>query len=172
MIWIVLGSVVGLILVAIGVAYVIGSRLPVGHSVSVSRSLRATPDEVWSVITDIDAMPSWRKELKGIERTAGKDVLPRWVEKSGFGDIPLQAEMMEKPHRLVTRIDDPKLPFGGRWTYELAAEGKETRLKITEDGEVKSPMFRFMSKYIFGHRKTLETYADQLEAKFSGSGRS
>jgi uncharacterized protein YndB with AHSA1/START domain len=164
--WIAISVVLGTLATVIIVALTMGSALPVEHVASVSKTVNASPDEVWKALTDIDAMPSWRKELKSIERTEGKGGLPRWVEKSSFGDIPLQVEISEQPSKLVTRIDDTSLPFGGRWTYALKPVGDHTEITITEEGEVRPPLFRFMSKYIFGHTKTLQTYADQLAAKF------
>ncbi len=57
------------------------------------------------------------------------------------------------------------LPFGGTWTYELAPAGPTaTRLTITEDGEVYSPIFRLVGRFFLGYDATLERYRDALMA--------
>ena len=78
------------------------------------------------------------------------------------GKILYVVEAATPPSRLVTRIADPSLPFGGTWTYELVPAGAGTTLRITEDGEVYNVIFRVMSKYVFGHTATVDTYLRDL----------
>lgn len=67
--------------------------------------------------------------------------------------------------RLVTRIADKSLPYGGSWTIDLAPEASGTRVTITENGEVYDPLFRFLSRYVFGHTATMDAYLKELAAK-------
>jgi hypothetical protein len=69
------------------------------------------------------------------------------------------------PRRLVTRVADPDLPYGGTWTFELAPEGSGTRLTITERGEVDNPIFRVLARFVFGHAATMDAYLDELPAR-------
>jgi hypothetical protein len=55
-------------------------------------------------------------------------------------------------------IADSTLPFGGKWTYELTPSGTGTMLRITEDGEVYNPVFRFVSRFVMGHTATMDKY--------------
>jgi hypothetical protein len=71
---------------------------------------------------------------------------------------------------MVTRIADKTLTFGGAWTYELSPQGGGTRLVITEHGEVYNPLFRFMSRFVFGHTATLDRYLADLGRVFPASG--
>jgi hypothetical protein len=64
------------------------------------------------------------------------------------------------------RIASDDLPFGGTWTYEIAAADGGATLRITEDGLVKNAFFRFMSRFIFGHTATMEQYLKDLGKKF------
>jgi hypothetical protein len=69
--------------------------------------------------------------------------------------------------KLVTRILNTDLGYGGKWTYEFIPEGGGgTRVKITEDGEVSNVLFRFMSRYVFGHTATIDTYLTSLAKRF------
>ena len=74
---------------------------------------------------------------------------------------------MQPPHKLVSKIADDDLPFGGRWTYELReSEGGGTRITITENGKIYNPIYRFMARYLFGYHATLENYLKALGMKF------
>jgi hypothetical protein len=68
--------------------------------------------------------------------------------------------------RLVGRISDKSLPFGGGWTYELQPLDGGTRLTITETGIVRNPIFRFVSRFVMGHSATLDKYLTFLGQKF------
>ena len=59
--------------------------------------------------------------------------------------------------RLVTKIADRNLPYGGSWTYEILADGSGSMLSITEAGEVYNPIFRFVSKFVMGHTATIDS---------------
>jgi hypothetical protein len=71
---------------------------------------------------------------------------------------------------LVGRIADTNLPFGGSWTYELTpgAVG-QTKLTITEDGEVYNPIFRFVSRFVMGHEATINRYLSDVGKRFPES---
>jgi hypothetical protein len=156
-VWIALASIVALV----AVVQVVGMMLPVKHRASSSRSLPATPDRVWEVLTDVDRHPQWRSGLESVTKTSDDPLT--WTEKSSMGEMPLKTEVFEPGHKWVARIVAEKLPFGGTWTYALQPEGHGTKLIITEDGEVYSPFFRFMSKFVFGHTKTQEVFLSDIE---------
>jgi hypothetical protein len=66
----------------------------------------------------------------------------------------------------VVKIADPKLPFGGTWTYEVIPSEGGTRLRITERGEVYNPIFRFISHFIIGQTRTMDEYLAALGRKY------
>lgn len=73
---------------------------------------------------------------------------------------------MDAPRRLVSRIADPKLPFGGTWTLEIAPTEEGATLRITERGYMTNPFFRFMSQFVFGQTGAMESYLRSLAKKF------
>jgi uncharacterized protein YndB with AHSA1/START domain len=150
-------------------AAVIGSRFGQSHRASVSKSFPVPPDAIWSAITDVERFPSWRAGVTRVERLPDRNGYPAWVEEGRSGRMPLVVERMEPPRVLVVRIADPKLPFGGTWTYEITPEGTGSRLTITEDGEIYNPLFRFMARFIFGYEATLRSYIASLEKRLAGS---
>ena len=91
-----------------------------------------------------------------------------WRETAEWGTITFVRDEAIAPRRVVTRIADESEGFGGTWTYEIAASAQgASTVTITENGTVSNPLFRFLSKFVFGHYSSLETYARDL-AKRSG----
>ncbi len=68
----------------------------------------------------------------------------------------------------MRKILDEELPFGGSWTFEMKENGDEVALTITENGEVYNPVFRFMSRFIFGHYATMDRYLNDLRKHMEG----
>lgn len=78
----------------------------------------------------------------------------------------MQTLESDAPRRLVTQIADPNLPFGGTWTTVITPADGESEVRITEGGEVRNPVFRFMSRFVFGLTATMDTYLRDLGKKF------
>jgi len=92
-----------------------------------------------------------------------------WREQGKNGAISYAIELAEVPTRLVTRITDKSLPFGGGWEYEIAPDGGGSRVQITEHGEVYNPVLRFVSRFIMGHSATASAYLKALGARFGAA---
>lgn len=155
----------GLVLLVVGIA-LIGALLPADHVASVSAHYEQPPDVVWSTITDFEAFPEWRS---GVDRVSAMSSEDGWIEYGSTGPMPLAISEAEAPRRLVLRIASDDLPFGGTWTYEIAPVGGGSTLTITENGTVSNPLFRFMSRFVFGHTMTMEAYLTDLGARFGES---
>ena len=162
--------VVGLIVVLIACVVGIGYALPVAHVAQRSLSLGVPPSTVWATITDVAAYPSWRPDVDSVEVLAPVDGRRAWRERGSNGVIIYAMTNVEPPTRLVTRIMDRDLPFGGEWEYAIEPEGSGSRLTITERGEVYNPLFRFVSRFVMGHTSTLEGYLDALSTRLGVAG--
>jgi hypothetical protein len=158
--------VLGLLAILIAAVLGVGAMLPKDHVATRMARYTQPPEKIWEAITNVEAMPAWRSGLKSVERLPDRDAKPAWVEKSDTGDLPLEVTEWRPPQRLVTRIADPNLPFGGTWMFEIApAEGGAT-LRITERGEIYNVFFRFMARFVFGYTSGIETYLRDLGRKF------
>jgi uncharacterized protein YndB with AHSA1/START domain len=157
---ILLYAVAALVLLVVLVT-AIGYLLPQNHVASVDAVLPVPPAQVFTRISDPGRYQDWRKDLTRVEMLESQPL--KWREHAG--DDPITYEIVESrpPERLVVRIADPELPFGGTWTYELKPEGTGTRLVITERGEVYNPIFRFMSRFVFSRTATMEKMVADLE---------
>lgn len=149
----------GAIVLVVAIAVAVGYALPVKHRASGESTFKATPDSIFTLITTVEAFPTWRSGVKAVEILPATDGRKRFREVSGHGSITFVVESTEPNKRLVTRIDDKSLPFGGTWTYDLSPTGAgRTTLRITEDGEVYNPIFRFVSRFVMGYDGTIKTY--------------
>jgi hypothetical protein len=158
--------IVPLVVIAVGgLAALVGTRLPRAHRASKQQVFTAPPGVVWALITDVDAYPAWRNDVKRVQRLPDRNGYPQWLEEGRSGKITFAVERMDPTHLLVTRISDPALPFGGSWTYEIEPAAGGTQVTITENGEIYNPMFRFMARFVFGYDGTIATYMTSLEAK-------
>lgn len=160
-------TVVAAIAAIVGAVAVLGGRLPVSHVASRSAVIGAPIDTVFNTMTDLAAAPMWRSGVTRMTVTVDSSTGRRRVtEESSSGTMTMEVEELVAPSRLVMRIVGDGLPYGGAWAHALEAQGNETRVTITEHGEVYNPIFRFISRYIIGHTGTMDTYLTDLGRKF------
>jgi Polyketide cyclase / dehydrase and lipid transport len=159
--WVVLFAVGTIVVVAL-----IGWLLPRDHIAARMGRYQESPETIWAVITDVGAMPSWREGLKGVKKLPDRNGLAAHIEYTSMGELPLETVEMTPPRRLVVRIADAKLPFGGAWTYEISPAAGGATLRITENGFVSNPIFRFLSRFVFGYTGEIDKYLRSLSKKF------
>ena len=154
----------GALLLLAGMALV-GSFLPAEHRVSLARDFPNTQREaLFDLVARPAGYPDWRSHLRatpdGAVEILSED---RWVERFGQDRVRFRFVEMNRPHRLVTEIENDDLPYGGRWLYEFEslADGG-TRLQITEEGVIHNPVFRFVARFFIGHETSLESFFDDL----------
>jgi hypothetical protein len=157
--------IVGGLVAMIAAVWLIGSQLPVEHHASMSAEYEHPPEVVWAVISDFTASPTWRSAVDTVNRLPDRNGRPSWRETGSYGSMALELEEHLPPLRMVTRITDPDLPFGGRWTYELEPLARGSRLTITENGEIYNPAFRFLSRFVFGYTETMDRYLEDLATR-------
>lgn len=161
----------GVLVALVVLVAVIGWLLPVKHRVTRESTFRASPAQLYALITDVDAFPSWRSKVKSVQHDTTTAGAKRFREIGSDGSILFEVEDALPDQRLVTRIVDPTLPFGGSWTFEIVpVDAGRTTLRITENGEVYNPIFRFVSLFVLGHRATIDGYLRDVGKRFGESG--
>jgi hypothetical protein len=90
-----------------------------------------------------------------------------WREQSGRHAITFEEIASDPPRLYSSRIADKDLPFSGTWTWEIAPTSDGCTCRITEEGEVSNPIFRFVSQLVIGHTKTIDDYLKALGRKFN-----
>jgi hypothetical protein len=142
------------------VVVVTGLLLPKRHVVSRSASYRATPERLFSLIAGAQ---NWRPDLLRCEAVpnAGGRELVRETTRDGE---TITYELLDRtpPASIKRRIATENLPYSGTWTYTIQPDCEVTIVRITEDGQVYSPVFRFISRFVLGHTRTMDSYLHAL----------
>lgn len=152
------------VLVGLGlIIYAIGAMLPRAHVARVEALIPAPPERVAALVRAVEAQPRWRKGVTAIDVVERRADGLRYIERQGRDSILFDFAETVPDARFTGTIADPKLPFGGSWTWDIVPESEGTRVRIVEDGEVKSPVFRFFAKFVFGHEATMRRYLADLQ---------
>lgn len=138
---IVIGIVVVPIVIVVAVILV-GRSLPVAHIASRTATFRRPAEDVWAAIND-----------------------PALLSSRGVGDVKFETVESLPPRRLVRRVIGEK-DFGGTWTCDIASSQGGSTLMITENGEIYNAFFRFVSRYIIGHHRTIDGTMAALRKRF------
>ena len=153
--------VVGVLVATIVVIVLIGTRLPVKHVASRSLRLSRSPAEVYAAVRNVEEYPRWREGVKKVELLSSA----QFRETSSNGVVTYSIDEDVPNRKLVTRIVEKNLGYSGSWTYDIVAVENGTQLTITENGEVTNPLFRFLSRFVFGHTATIDGYLKSLEKR-------
>ncbi len=143
----------------------VGALLPRDHVARRSMVLKSPPDRIWALISDLEGTARWRTDITRVEALPPVEGRIRFVEHSRQGRVPFEVVSREEGRRQVVRVIDDDQPFGGTWTWELTPEGAGTRLRITEAGFLKNPIFRVLGKVFFSPSATIERYLRALAAE-------
>ncbi|MDX2149386.1 MAG: SRPBCC family protein [Bryobacteraceae bacterium] len=160
----IVGGLVAVMVVAGAALYLWGATLPESHTVTVSETVPAAPEQVYDRIRKAGEHTKWRSGLKSVQVVDAE----RWVEDNDGGKMPLRVLEAAAPSKLVVKIDTEELPFEGVWTYLLRPDTGGTRVEITEQGRVKSAVFRAMGRLFFPPDQTAKTYLADLKRSFGG----
>jgi hypothetical protein len=164
-------AVAGLIVLTGVAVLLMGRSLPVRHVARVRAVIEQPLAEVWDTLSRFEAYPEWRGDLASVVSGTSPEGRPVWTEVSRKGQR-LSLETMEEvsAKRLVRRIADRGLPFGGSWTIEVdAVAASRTALTVVEDGEVYNPFFRFVSRFLLGHDRTIRAFVADVARKHGQS---
>jgi hypothetical protein len=161
----ILAGLFGVLVFAVLVMMLVGSRLPEEHMAAATITIEAPQGRVWSLMEDVEAQPKWRTGLKAVELLPNDaDGHRCWRESLPGMKMPLCEEIAAAPTTRVVAISDPHLSFGGTWTYTLSARTpSSTDLSITEHGTVRPALWRFLGHYVFGEDTNIRQYEKDIQ---------
>ena len=77
-----------------------------------------------------------------------------------------KTEIVESvPPRLLVRKVVGERDYGGTWTCEIAPTAEGSTLTVTENGYVYNRFFRFVSKYVIGHYRSIDGVMTSLQKR-------
>ncbi len=143
----------------------LGSLVPRQHVASRSARFQQRPEVLWQTLTDFAKLPTWAPEVRKVERLPDREGHPVWLHSGPRWQAPMEVVEFDPPRRFKTTISDPRLPFGGSWTYQVSPSGGGSVVTITEDGEIRNPVFRFLARFVIGYTGTMDAYLRALGRK-------
>jgi len=156
----------GLVALALLVALV-GAMLPRDHVAAVAARIGAPVDTVFATLADPAGFATWRGDVKRVELLPAARTGAAWREYGADRPVAYTVEVSEPPRRLVVRITDTGLPYGGAWEYLVEPDGAAaSHVTIVERGSVYNPVFRFVSRFVIGRTATMSTQLRALGRKF------
>ena len=151
---------VGALVALVGAMYGVGALLPAEHVARVERDIIASTAEVARRIRDVRGYERWRGvKVEVLSEEPGRT---RYRESAGGDTIVFELVEEAEGTRFKNTILSQDLAFDGYWTIDLAAKADTTHVAIEEHGRVKNPLFRFLSRFVFGHTTTMDSYLDAL----------
>lgn len=132
---------------AVGVAFAIGTTLPETTEARGSVAIDLAPDDLFAALMDGETHPAGGSMAQRVERLNPDAALPIWREDLGETAVTVTTVEASAPTRIVRELHDPAIPMSGRWELGIEAQGEGSRLTyaITTTvgaGDWKGPLFR------------------------------
>jgi len=151
--------------------YLLGMLLPVKHQVSVSKSFNLERAALWRILRDFSAYPTWRSDIKQVQRLPDMDAAEVWLESDSHANkVAYRNSEVIEEQKLKRVIVSENLPYAGSWTFLLEQSGSASTLTITEEGEVYNAFFRVLGKYLFGFDSSMRRFLDDLAREVERQG--
>jgi uncharacterized protein YndB with AHSA1/START domain len=138
--------------------------------------IEAPVQTVWNVVTEPAQISSWFADRAEIDVRPGGEGTLTFTDRatSQHATVRLQVETVEPPHTFAFRWDYPEGQMAhegnsSRVEFKLAAEGANTRLRVTERGfsKLQRPADE-MAAYLDAHSKGWDTHLAALHEYVSG----
>jgi uncharacterized protein YndB with AHSA1/START domain len=127
-----------------------------------SSVIDAAPEQVWRVLTDIAAWPSWNS---GVTKVDGRlelgEKLSITVEANPGRAFPVKVATRAEPELIALRGGMPLGLFTGERTYTLQSEGDATRFTMRE--QYTGPLAGVIFKSIPDLGPSFQQFADGLK---------
>lgn len=144
--------------------YAAGLAIPQSHTATLTTTLPADPETVWAALTNVQDFPEWRPGVDEVEIVI-LDGRPGWKEVGSAGEATFAIAEVEPGSRMVTRLanGDPERVESRTW--QLAPDGDGTAVRVTETGEIRSPVARFVVRFLRGYDADMQEYVRALSGR-------
>lgn len=125
--------------------------------------VQAAPEAIWAVLEAPEAYPSWRSDVTKVEPVPGNPLA--WRELHPGGGTTRHVAIPERPHeKFIDRFEAEGAPGNrgidggisatrGERIILMVTDAKgNTRVSITERGDVDGPLDRFRARFVDGYR--------------------
>jgi len=158
-------KLIGIVLLIIVVLpLIIGMLLPNERTFVKTAILKANPQQVWDLITDIKGQEQWRDDVKTIEMLNTKKGAEKWTEIPKKGrPITFQVKQYQPPNRFDIKIVESDIE--GYWEGRIEAYNDGSKIEFKEVVIIKNPYFKIVSRIFFDLNATMDLYLTNLTTK-------
>jgi len=162
------GTVIGLPVSAFAGLWIAGSLIPRDHSATVTVSVAAPIDEVYTTISDYDTFHHWAPNMPTLERLG--DVNGHRSYQMVDGEDAMHFTLIEErpPNRLVIETTADPPAFGRTWTWSLTPSQMGTEATLTEEGWVDPPLSRAIMTMMGWDDDTIRAHTAALKIHLEG----
>ncbi|MEM9779372.1 MAG: SRPBCC domain-containing protein [Pseudomonadota bacterium] len=135
----------------------------------VTRMIDASPDVVWSILTDPKTLANGQfsiLRIEGVIQEGGQ--IDLWSEVDPKRKFRLKIVSLEPGRRMVWESGMPFGLFRGARVFELARQGTGTQFRMRED--YSGPLAGLMIKVIPDLQPSFETFGDGLKTTVEARG--
>lgn len=133
-------------------------------SFDASTTISASPEAVWTVLTDLGAYSSWDS---GVTRTEGEIApgakIKLWTEVSPGRAFPLKVATLDRPSTMVWTGGMPLGLFTGTRTFTLTPDDAGTHVNVHEDFE--GPLLGLMRRSLPDLQPSFDRFVAGLKAR-------
>ena len=155
---------IAVIVVLVVVVFLYGMSIPKTQSLTVTKTIAAPADQVWAVMTDWEAQPEWRDDLKKVEVISPDEFIEH---PKHAGPITFRVVEQDRPRLLKLDLSGP---FTANYIVELTeSDGVAV---VTESYSVTQPsaIGRVMASLFFDLEKFANDYLNRLEQRTLSQG--
>ena len=158
------GSLVG----ALAAMTLIGWLMPSRYGVSQSFLLPVPVADVWAILDDYPGQTAWRRDLIAVDRLPDEGSTEVWRERFERSATRSWTVEARSPAWLVRQSDLEGGAIQRRWEFALepVVSPSNTRITLTERGEIRNPLRRFVIRFIIGRSRTLKNLLSDLAGRF------
>lgn len=131
-------------------------------SYAVRRTINASPDKVWALLTDAASYPGWNTAVVSLQGTIA---VGEKIKLVSIADpkrtFKLKVAELDKPSRMVWSSGMPLGLFKGKRTYSLRSAGAGTEFAMEE--VFSGPLASLITKAIPDLTESFEKFADGLK---------
>ncbi len=129
----------------------VGLLLPSEYTDRRRAILPRPPEAVWRVLTDLDALPRWRSDIRFLERLPDQDGMPAWREDGVHGTRVFVVAEAQPPSHLEVRVRTDSQLGGPVRTFDLtAATPSGTLVTVTDRRVMPNPLERVLARMALG----------------------
>ncbi len=146
------------LMVLVGLFLAVGFFQKEKYSNSITETLNVPPNAIWEYLIDVQDMPNRRKEVVKVEvlESDSAKIPLVWKETTDLGGYMLfKRGATEVGKKIEMILFESSYKILGKWTYELKSENGLTKVTISEESEISSPLIRG-AFFLAGRDSTLQ----------------